>query len=198
MLEYLKQLDAELLCTLNGWNCPYADQLMWLVSGKFSSALIIIVLLALLARHRSWRGILTFVIMTALVVLLADRISSGIIKPIVERLRPTHDPDLQNIVHVVNGYRGGLYGFVSSHAANLFGIATLISLVLRNRGSWLAMMAIISKLNTMAKLIIFASVWLNRASGAGIAHFFESLFHIQNTKNATPMPITVPPRMSPG
>ena len=133
MLEYLKQLDAELLCTLNGWNCPYADQLMWLVSGKFSSALIIIVLLALLARHRSWRGILTFVIMTALVVLLADRISSGIIKPIVERLRPTHDPDLQNIVHVVNGYRGGLYGFVSSHAANLFGIATLISLVLRNR-----------------------------------------------------------------
>ena len=37
MLEYLKQLDAELLCTLNGWNCPYADQLMWLVSGKFSS-----------------------------------------------------------------------------------------------------------------------------------------------------------------
>lgn len=141
MLEYLKQLDVELLCTLNGWNCPYADQLMWLVSGKFSSALIIIVLLALLARQRSWRGILTFVIMTALVVLLADRISSGIIKPIVERLRPTHDPDLQGIVHVVNGYRGGLYGFVSSHAANLFGIATLISLVLRNRGSWLAMMA---------------------------------------------------------
>ena len=41
----------------------------------------------------------------------------------------------------MNGYRGGLYGFVSSHAANLFGIATLISLVLRNRGSWLAMMA---------------------------------------------------------
>lgn len=141
MLEYLKQLDVELLCTLNGWNCPYADQLMWLVSGKFSSALIIIVLLALLARQRSWRGILTFIIMTALVVLLADRISSGIIKPIVERLRPTHDPDLQSIVHVVNGYRGGLYGFVSSHAANLFGIATLISLVLRNRGSWLAMMA---------------------------------------------------------
>ena len=58
MLEYLKQLDAELLCTLNGWNCPYADQLMWLVSGKFSSALIIIVLLALVARHRSWRGII--------------------------------------------------------------------------------------------------------------------------------------------
>ena len=59
-------------------------------------------------------------------------------------------------------------------------------------------MAIISKLNTMAKLMIFASVWLNSASGAGIAHFFESLFHIQNTRNATPTPITVPPRMSPG
>ncbi len=141
MLEYLRQLDAQLLCAINGWHCPYTDQLMWLISGKFSSALIIIVMLALLARRRQWRQMLTLVVMTAVVVLLADRISSGIIKPIVERLRPTHDPSLQHIVHVVNGYRGGLYGFVSSHAANLFGIATLISLVARNRGTWVAMMA---------------------------------------------------------
>lgn len=140
MLEYLQQLDADLLCTLNGLNCPYADQLMWLISGKFSSALIIVVMLALLARKRNWRNILTLVVMIALVVLLADRISSGIIKPLVERLRPTHNPELQNIVHVVNDYRGGKFGFVSSHAANLFGIATLISLVVRNRGTWVAMM----------------------------------------------------------
>lgn len=140
MLEYLQQLDADLLCTLNGLNCPYTDQLMWLISGKFSSALIIVVMLALLARKRNWRNILTLVVMIALVVLLADRISSGIIKPLVERLRPTHNPELQNIVHVVNDYRGGKFGFVSSHAANLFGIATLISLVVRNRGTWVAMM----------------------------------------------------------
>lgn len=140
MLEYLQQLDADLLCTLNGLNCPYADQLMWLISGKFSSALIIVAMLALLARKRNWRNILTLVVMIALVVLLADRISSGIIKPLVERLRPTHNPELQNIVHVVNDYRGGKFGFVSSHAANLFGIATLISLVMRNRGTWAAMM----------------------------------------------------------
>lgn len=140
MLEYLQQLDADLLCTLNGLNCPYADQLMWLISGKFSSALIIVVMLALLARKRNWRNILTLVVMIALVVLLADRISSGIIKPLVERLRPTHNPELQNIVHVMNDYRGGKFGFVSSHAANLFGIATLISLVVRNRGTWVAMM----------------------------------------------------------
>lgn len=136
MIEYLKQLDTSLFCTLNACHSPFADQLMWLVSGKFSSALIIIVILALIWRTRSWRGLLTFIIATALVVLLADRISSGIIKPMVERLRPTHDPSLQGIVHVVNGYRGGLYGFVSSHAANLFGIATLIGMVARNRGTW--------------------------------------------------------------
>ncbi len=141
MLEYLRQLDAELLCAINGWHCPYSDQLMWIISGKFSSALIILMILALLARHRKWRQMLTLIVMAGVVVLLADRISSGIIKPMVERLRPTHDPSLEHIVHVVNGYRGGLYGFVSSHAANLFGIATLISLVARNRGTWIAMMA---------------------------------------------------------
>lgn len=30
-------------------------------------------------------------------------------------------------------YRGGQYGFVSSHAANLFGLATITSLLIRNR-----------------------------------------------------------------
>ncbi|MDO4510775.1 MAG: phosphatase PAP2 family protein [Bacteroidales bacterium] len=141
MLEYLQQLDAQLLCALNGMNCPYADQLMWLISGKFSSALIVIVLLALLARHRQWRNMITLLLAIALVVVLADRVSSGIIKPLVERLRPTHNPELQGMVHIVNDYRGGLYGFVSSHAANLFGIATLISMVMKNRGTWIAMLS---------------------------------------------------------
>lgn len=153
MIEYLKQLDASLFCTLNAWHCPFADQLMWLISGKFSSALIIIVLLTLIWRTRSWGGLLTFVIAAALVVLLADRISSGVIKPLVERLRPTHDPNLQSIVHVVNGYRGGLYGFVSSHAANLFGIATLIGLVARNRGTWISMTA-------WATLVAYSRIYL--------------------------------------
>jgi len=53
-------------------------------------------------------------------------------------LRPSHEPDLQDKVHIVNDYRGGRYGFVSSHAANSFALAMLISLLVRKR-RWVAL-----------------------------------------------------------
>jgi undecaprenyl-diphosphatase len=80
-------------------------------------------------------GIRTFwyLLFLALTILLADNISSSLFKPLVERLRPTHDPSLMKLIHTVHGYTGGLYGFVSSHAANTFGAALFTSLLLRNR-----------------------------------------------------------------
>jgi len=35
-------------------------------------------------------------------------------------------------IDIVNGYRGGIYGFTSSHAANTFGVAVFLSLVIRS------------------------------------------------------------------
>jgi undecaprenyl-diphosphatase len=83
--------------------------------------------------HKNRRHALLVIAMLAVAVLVADQVSSGLIKHLVERLRPTHDPSLENAVHVINGYRGGLYGFVSSHAANFFAIATLVSFIMRHR-----------------------------------------------------------------
>ena len=68
-----------------------------------------------------------------LCVVISDQVSSGIIKDLVQRLRPSHDPEIENMVCVVNGYRGGKFGFVSSHAANSFGLALLSSLLFKNR-----------------------------------------------------------------
>ena len=71
--------------------------------------------------------------MIALAFLIADQTASGLIKHLVERLRPTHDPSLESMVHIINGYRGGMYGFVSSHASNAFAVSLLLSLVMRHR-----------------------------------------------------------------
>ena len=76
----------------------------------------------------------------ALTITLADQISSGLIKDFIGRFRPTHNPEIESIVHTVNGYKGGLYGFVSSHAANTLGVAVYISLLFRNRYITLFMM----------------------------------------------------------
>lgn len=53
------------------------------------------------------------------------------------RYRPSHNFDLQGLVHLVNGYSGGLFGFVSSHAANSFGIAIFTALFLKNKWYWI-------------------------------------------------------------
>ena len=69
------------------------------------------------------------IVVIALAVGMADFIASGILKPLVARPRPTRVPDLEGVIHLVNGYRSGKYGFVSSHAANTMACAMLFALV---------------------------------------------------------------------
>ena len=132
MIDYLMDIDAEALLAVNGLHDLFQDAFWWMVSAKWSSLLLVLSLLWILL-HKNRRHALLVVAMLAVAVLVADQVSSGLIKHLVERLRPTHDPSLENAVHVINGYRGGLYGFVSSHAANFFAIATLVSLIMRHR-----------------------------------------------------------------
>ena len=132
MIDYLMDIDADALLAVNGLHDLFQDAFWWLVTAKWSSALLVLALLWILL-HQNRRHALLVLAMLALAVLVADQVSSGLIKHLVERLRPTHDPSLESMVHVINGYRGGLYGFVSSHAANFSAIAMLVSLVMRHR-----------------------------------------------------------------
>ena len=132
MIDYLMDIDADALLAVNGLHDLFQDAFWWFVTAKWSSALLVLALLWILL-HQNRRHALLVLAMLALAVLVADQVSSGLIKHLVERLRPTHDPSLESMVHVINGYRGGLYGFVSSHAANFSAIAMLVSLVMRHR-----------------------------------------------------------------
>ena len=132
MLDYLNDIDTDALLAVNGLHDMFQDALWWMVSAKWSSLLLVLGLVWILL-HQNRRHALLVLLMLVLAFALADQISSGLIKHLVERLRPTHDPSLGDAVHVVNGYRGGMYGFVSSHAANSFAAATLIALIMRHR-----------------------------------------------------------------
>ena len=132
MLQFFQDLDAQILLFINSLHVPYFDRFMWLATTTVCWSIMFMVLLYVLGR-RGWKQLLAVVVAIALVILIADLVSASVIKPLVARLRPTHDPDLSYMVHVVNGYRGGRFSFVSSHAANTFAGALLISLVFRNR-----------------------------------------------------------------
>ena len=146
-------MDTELLLAINGWHAPWADTLMWIVSAKATWIPLYILLVGMLIwRYRSpatearwkWlRGVpvcLVMILVIGVVVGLADFIASGILKEWVARPRPTRVPELEGVLHLVNGYRSGQYGFVSSHAANTMACALLFSLIWRKKITTLLLM----------------------------------------------------------
>jgi undecaprenyl-diphosphatase len=134
MFSVLIRADQELFLLLNGLHAPWVDAIMSFVSGKLSWLPLYIFLVVVLARHYKWRTLLVL-LAVVLCITLADQTSSAFLKPTVGRLRPCHDPLLAPDVHVVQGC-GGMYGFVSSHAANTFGLALLLWLLLGRHHHW--------------------------------------------------------------
>ena len=67
-----------------------------------------------------------------LLITLSDQISVHAFKNVFLRYRPCQNLLIQEKVHL-NGSCGGLYGFVSSHAANTFALAMFLFLFFRNR-----------------------------------------------------------------
>ena len=132
MIEYLNAIDQNLLLAINGMHCHFLDSFMWLMSGAWAYLVVALGFLYL-AYRQGWKQMLLILLALALTITLADQLSSGVIKPLVQRLRPTHDAEIGGLIHLVKGYRAGMYGFVSSHAANSFGAAVLVALLFRHR-----------------------------------------------------------------
>ena len=157
-MDYLIHIDQQWLLAINGWHSEWADILMWYISKSTTWLPLYALLVGLIVyrfgilspslcregRGGSWRVRLLRVLIIlagfAVAVGVSDFVSSGIIKPWVCRLRPTHEPELAGLIHLVNGYTGGLYGFVSSHAANTMACALLFALLYRNKYATVGLM----------------------------------------------------------
>ena len=152
MLEQLLHIDTEILLAINGWHAPWADTLMWIISAKTTWIPLYLLLVGLLVwRYRKpalttvkWlEKVPVYVVMIVVIVLAvgaADFIASGILKDLVARPRPTRVPELEGVLHLVNNYRSGQYGFVSSHAANTMACGLLFSLIWRKKIATIGLM----------------------------------------------------------
>ena len=152
MLERLIHIDTEILLAINGWHSPWADSLMWIISAKATWIPLYLLLIGLLVwRYRKpamtnvkWLqrvpACVVMILAIGLAVGAADFIASGILKDLIARPRPTRVPELEGVLHLVNGYRSGRYGFVSSHAANTMACALLFSLIWRNKIATIGLM----------------------------------------------------------
>ncbi len=132
--ETLIQLDRQLLLALNGSESLYLDTLVRTLTAAVTWVPLYVSLFFLVLKNNdSFMKILLVVGSAALCVVLAGTIDDTIVKPLVARWRPTHDPQIGAVVDIVDGYRGGRYGFFSAHACNTFSIAVFFSLLVRSR-----------------------------------------------------------------
>ena len=145
MFEQLLHIDTQILLAINGWHAPWADTLMWIISAKTTWIPLYLLLIGLLVwRYRKpamtnvkWLrkvpACVVMIVVIGLAVGAADFIASGILKDLVARPRPTRVPELEGVLHLVNGYKSGMYGFASSHAANTMACGLFFSLIWRKR-----------------------------------------------------------------
>jgi undecaprenyl-diphosphatase len=132
MLEFLNRIDTRLFLFINGHNSPTWDIIMWQISKTAIWIPLYLVFIYFIFKKLKLNGFITLLVLLFL-VLISDQGSVQLFKNIFHRLRPCHQPALAGLVHLVNGKCGGMYGFVSSHAANTFGLAMFLSLFFKNR-----------------------------------------------------------------
>lgn len=133
MVESLVGIEREAFLWLNSLQSDYLDSVMYLISDKWPWIIFVVLFLILCSVGQKRGEVLLLILSISFLVLVADGISSGIIKEIFQRERPTYHPLTEDVVKVVMDHRAHGYGFVSGHTTNFFAFALFASLVLRNR-----------------------------------------------------------------
>ena len=116
LLDKLNEWDQTLFLILNDWNATWMDPVMWWVSQKWVWIPWYAFLLFVLIRKRwsvsikrDYRVVVLLVVSIALTIVFSDQITSGILKPTIARLRPSHNEALQPWIHLLTGADGELY-----------------------------------------------------------------------------------------
>ena len=138
MIQLLVNTDQNLLLYLNGFHNAFGDYFMSTFTGKWIWVPMYASILYVLLKNFNWKITLCCLTAIALTILFADQVCASLIRPAVERLRPSNPANpISDLVHIVNNYRGGRYGFPSCHASNSFGLAFFLVFLFRKR--WLSL-----------------------------------------------------------
>lgn len=153
--------DLGLFEVLNFDGPSWLDSVMVAVSGMKIWIPLYLLILYLVWRKHSWRGVIAFLVAIAVAIALAD-VVAGIFKhqgPLANllpsfpaRLRPMHTPE--GLEFFSNGYSTGyIYGTVSGHTSTIVAISLLSTLAVKSRWFYGVMWSI-------ALLICYSRIYL--------------------------------------
>lgn len=181
MIETLKSWDRDLFFLINGNYDESLDNTMFLISGKaIWFPLYFLLILGVIWQYRKLSVI--FIVAAFASVGASDFVTSGIMKPTFERFRPTHEKAIKDEVHTVNNYRGGKYGFASSHAANSFAIASFFFFLWRKKYYWIGLLFVWAFIISFSRIYLGVHYPGDIITGAIIGIFFGWLLYKAATK----------------
>lgn len=154
-MEFLESFDVSVFFFINEHHNPFIDSVMEFISRRAVWIPAYLLLAFLLYKTGGWKFLLLSLIGAGLLILWCDTGSVYLFKKMFLRYRPCHNEEYGHLVHIVNDHCGGKYGFISSHAANFFGMAAYFSLILKTRWrySWMVLFF-------LAGLVAFSRVYL--------------------------------------
>lgn len=157
-MEWLLEIDYSLLLLVNGLHTAFLDVLMMFFTAKHPWVplyLAIAFYIFYQFGHKQKKYRHAFIIFAGAVIIFAiTDIGSTQIKHYFMRLRPGHDPLLDGAIRLLDG-KGGMYGFISSHASNVFGLAAFTSLAFKKR--WYSI-----TIFTWAFIVCYSRVYVGR------------------------------------
>ena len=134
--QKILELDTEFFLYLNSFHSDFWDTVMLMVTRKEPWFPFFAAILFYIFKNFKSKTLMIFLFI-GLTILLSDQISV-LMKESIQRFRPVHNPQIEHLVHNVLR-KGSLYGFVSSHASNVFAVFAFSTRLFRNRGFWLLM-----------------------------------------------------------
>lgn len=152
-LQFLQSIDTSLFQFINGTMDNYVlDYFLVWVRNKYLWIPLYVFLIAKTILHYKKHAYI--ILLTAvLAVSISDHLSSGILKPLTERVRPCNNTSIPK-VNIKAPCRNS-FSFVSSHASNHFAVAIFFYFILgvKKRRGWHFLFA-------WAFLICFAQVYV--------------------------------------
>jgi undecaprenyl-diphosphatase len=191
MIEILKHWDTELFLALNGTHNSVFDFLMFWASNKLIWIPLYLFFLYLIIKNYKWKTVGIFIAIIVLIT-LADQLSVHLFKNVFQRFRPCHEPQLEGLVHIVNGKCGGQFGFISSHATNTFALAVFLIQLLGKRYKYFTISILI-----WATVVAYSRIYLGvhypgdvfvgaafgSLLGILIFFFYNRISHIEGSRN---------------
>jgi undecaprenyl-diphosphatase len=151
MIDILNSFDRRVFLWLNGQHSTFFDHIMFFVSGRMEWIPLYALIIAFIIHRYRWKSL--WIIGAVIVLITLSDQFANLLKAGVKRLRPCKDPEIGHLVHLVNNYCSGMYGFVSGHAANSFALATFVSLLFRKK--W-----VISGMILWATVVSYSRIYL--------------------------------------